>query len=211
MGIWSWHEGKWAIGPSCTYNEPLHKSKAKKCKFFCYFGAHYMAPAPSQVSLVGRLDNRTWDTGIARPSSNAVEAQKKGYSWAWETPISGWAGRKGMRCPLLVWHANLFLLETNGQSPLQKGASTQRRGAVDRPNFDMHIEHKNPGGISQNGMLPPMRVLFFKVTLRWFFSHNTWWVPIRYRLHITLCNALSHGHYQNQACLSSALCRPLFH
>jgi hypothetical protein len=162
VGIWSWHEGKWAIGPSCTYNEPLHKSKAKKCKFFCYFGAHYMAPAPSQVSLVGRLDNRTWDTGIARPSSNAVKAQKKGYNWAWETPISGWAGRKGMRCPLLVWHANLLLLETNGQSPLQKGASTQRRGAVDMPNFDMHIEHKNPGGISQNGMLPTYESFVFQ-------------------------------------------------
>jgi hypothetical protein len=128
--------GKWAIGPSCTYNEPLHKSKAKKCKFFFYFGAHYMAPAPSQVSLVGRLDNRTWDNGIARPSSNAVRAKKKGYNWAWETPISGWAGRKGMRCPLLVWHANLLLLGTNGQNPFQKGASTQRRGAVDMPNFD---------------------------------------------------------------------------
>jgi hypothetical protein len=33
------------------------------------------------------------------------------------------------------------------------------------PNFDMHIEHKNPRGISQNGMLPPMRVLFSKVTV----------------------------------------------
>jgi hypothetical protein len=33
----------------------------------------------------------------------------------------------------------------------------------------MVIEHKNPWGISKNGMLPPMRVLFFKVMLRWFF------------------------------------------